>query len=297
MTTDLAAFRAAPLERIQLGTELTYRRFGQGPAVVLIHGWPLNGATYRGLVRILSKRFTCYVPDLPGVGETPWDPRTRDAFLDWGKLMARFVDALGLARVALVGHDSGGALARVAAAELGERVSLLSLIDTEVSGHTPGILKMFQLTARLPGSRAIFGALARQRWFRRSRLGFGGCFRDLDHMDHEFAEACLAPLLADNGPTMRALLHFDLKLAQRLPDIHRRIRAPVQLIWGEHDPFFPVHMARAMLPEFHDVRGFHVLEGQKLFVQDEAPGLVAAQLEPLLSTLHGATGGVRQASA
>lgn len=297
MTSDLAAFRTAPLERIQLDTELTYRRFGQGPAVLLIHGWPLNGATYRGLVRILSQRFTCYVPDLPGAGQTPWDPRTRDAFLDWGKLMARFVDALGLARVALVGHDSGGALARVAAAELGERVSLLTLIDTEISGHTPGVVMLYQLMARVPGSRVLFGALARQRWFRRSRLGFAGCFRDLDHLDGEFAEACLAPLLADNRPSMQTLRHFDLKLSARLPEIHRRIRAPVQFIWGEHDPFFPVHKARAMVQEFRDVRGFHVLEGQKLFVQDEAPHLVAAQLEPLLSTLHGAAAGARQASA
>ena len=297
MISDLAAFRAAPVERIQLGTELTYRRFGQGPAVILIHGWPLNGATYRGLARRLAERFTCYVPDLPGSGQTPWDPRTRDAFFDWGALIVRFVDGLDLARVALVGHDSGGAIARVAAAELGERVSLLSLIDTEVSNHTPGVVALYQAMARLPGSRAFFGALTRQRWFRRSRFGFGGCFRDLDHLDGEFAEACLASLLADNRPAMQTLLHFDLTLEHKLPEIHRRIRAPVQLIWGDRDPFFPAAKARAMGSEFRDFRGFHPIEGYKLFVHDEAPELVAAHLEPLLASLHRAGDGVRHASA
>jgi haloalkane dehalogenase len=297
MASELAAFRAAPIERIDVGTEITYRRFGQGPAVVLVHGWPLNGATYRGMVRILAKHFTCYVPDLPGAGQTPWDPRTHDAFFDWGTLIARFVDALGLARVALVGHDSGGAMARVAAAELGERVALLALINTEVSGHTPGVVKLYQGMARVPGSRALVRALTGQRWYRRSRLGFGGCFRDLDHLDGEFAKACLAPLLADNGGAMRTLLHFDLRLSDRLPDVHRRISAPVVLIWGGDDPFFPAEKARAMLPQFRDVRGFHVLSRYKLFVQDEAPELVTAKLEPLLLSLHTSSDKPQRASA
>jgi haloalkane dehalogenase len=287
MANELAAYRAAAVERIDLGTEITYRRFGQGPAVVLVHGWPLNGATYRGMLPILAKHFTCYVPDLPGSGQTPWDPRTHDAFFDWGKLLVRFVDALGLTRVALVGHDSGGALARVAAAELGERVALLALIDTEIPGYTPGLVKFYQFFARLPGSRAMTRALLRQRWYRRSWLGFRVCFRDLDHLDGEFAEASLSPLLADNRGAMQTLLHFDLRLlSERLPEVHRRISAPVVLIWGEDDRFFPAEKARAMLPQFRDVRGFHVLKGQKLFVQDEAPELVAAQLEPLLLDLH-----------
>jgi pimeloyl-ACP methyl ester carboxylesterase len=297
MATDLAAFQAAPVERVDVGTELTYRRFGQGPAVVLVHGWPLNGATYRGLVRILSKQFTCYVPDLPGAGQTPWDPRTQDALLDWGHLLVRFVDALGLARVALVGHDSGGAIARVAAAELGSRVSLLALIDTEVSNHVPGVVKLYKALTSLPGAGWVFGALSSMRWYRRSQLGFGGCFRNVDHLDGEFAQACLAPLAADNRGALQTLAHVDLSFSERLPDLHRCITAPVVLIWGEDDPFFPVEHARAMLPEFRDVRGFHVLPGQKLFVHDEAPQLVAAHLEPLLQTLHAEPASSRLASA
>jgi pimeloyl-ACP methyl ester carboxylesterase len=176
MTTALEAFMAAPVERVNVGTELTYRRFGQGPAVVPVHGWPLNGATYRGLVRMLLQHFTCYVPDLPGSGATPWDPRTREAFADWGPLLAGFVEALGLDRVALVGHDSGGALARLAAAELGTRVALLALINTEVPGHVPLLIRAYTLALRVPGSRWLFGKLLGSRRFRRSRLGFGACF-------------------------------------------------------------------------------------------------------------------------
>lgn len=296
MPSPLAAFRRAPLERIDVGTQLTYRRFGQGPAVVLVHGWPLNGATYRGLVPILAPHFTCYVPDLPGSGETPWDPNTGETLDSWGKLIARFVQALGLERVALIGHDSGGGIARVAAAELGERVAMLGLIDTEVSNHRPGLVWLYQTAARLPGGEALFGALLSQRWFRRSQLGLAKCFHDVDHIDGDFHEACVIPLKGRLGHALRAIRHADTS-GTKLPAVHARITAPTVLVWGEDDPFFPVETARAMLPELRDVRAFEVLPKQSLFVQDEAPELVAEKLLPWLQKLHAATPLTAHASA
>lgn len=295
--SNLAAYLSAPVERVHIGTEISYRRFGSGPAVVLVHGWPLNGATYRGLIPLLSSHYTCYVPDLPGAGQTPWDPRTRDVFRDWGPLLARFVEALGLSQVALIGHDSGGALARVAAAELGERVKLLALIDTEVPDHTPLLITAYTWLLRMPGATRLVGQLMRYGWYRRSALGFGSCFRDPHHLDGEFHRACIEPLLANPGAMVRTFLHFDGKMVHSLSALHRRIKAPTVLIWGENDPFFPAERARAMGAEFSDLRGFHLLPGQSLFVQDEAPELVAAPLLPLLQRLHPSATPRAQASA
>lgn len=286
MSNALEAFRSAPLERVHVGTEITYRRFGQGPAVLLVHGWPLNGATYRGLIPALAPHFTCYVPDLPGSGQTPWDPRTKEIFDDWGGLLTRFVDALKIERVALVGHDSGGALVRKAAAELGERVSLLTLIDTEIPGHTPGLITLYTKMLSLPGSTSIFSRLVGQRWYRRSKLGFGNCFRDLRHLDGDFHQACVEPMLADPGAALRTFKHFDIEKIHALDAVHRQIKAPTLFVWGGLDKFFPAEKARVMSRDFADVRGFHVLKNQALFVQDEAPELVAELLLPWLSKLH-----------
>jgi haloalkane dehalogenase len=295
--SNLAAYLSAPVERVNIGTEITYRRFGRGPAVVLIHGWPLNGATYRGLVPLLAAHFTCYVPDLPGAGQTPWDPRTRDVFRDWGRLMVRFVDALGLDEVALIGHDSGGAIARLAAADLGERVKLLTLIDTEVPDHVPFLITLYTWLLRAPGASALVGRLMRSAWYRRSSLGFGKCFRDLAHLEGEFHQACVAPLIANPGAMVRTFRHFDGTIVRALSAVHRRIQAPTLLIWGEKDDFFPAERARAMGSEFRDLRGFQLLKDQALFVQDEAPELVAAPLLPLLQRLHQAPEARTQASA
>lgn len=296
MTTPLASFLAAPLERVHLSSTLTYRRFGRGPAVVLVHGWPLNGATYRGLVQHLAQRYTCYVPDLPGSGDTPWDPTTRDIFSDWGKLIAEFVVALGLTQVALVGHDSGGGIAREAALLLGDRVRMLGLIDTEVSNHQPGLVRLYKLLARLPGCVPLMRMLLGQRWFARSRLGFGACFRNPSHVLGEFHDACLAPLLPRLPNAMQALRCADLT-GTRWPKVHARISAPSVLIYGERDLFFPVDLARAMVDELPDVRAFHVLPEQALFAQDEAPELVAGALLPWLDKLHAPTVALDVASA
>jgi pimeloyl-ACP methyl ester carboxylesterase len=54
--------------------DIAYREIGSGPPLVLLHGWPLSGLTYRQLIPYLAGRFTCYAVDLPGgarrVGET-----------------------------------------------------------------------------------------------------------------------------------------------------------------------------------------------------------------------------------
>lgn len=288
MTHDLEAFLEADVERVDVGTPLCFRRFGEGPPVVLVHGWPLNGATYRAIVRRLSRAYACYVPDLPGAGATPWDPRTRNSFQDFGDLIVKFIDALGLEKVALIGHDSGGAIARVAAAQLGERVRLLVLIDTEVPHHTPGLVKLYGAVARLPGAAAISRGLMSMRWYRRSRLGFGACFSDPAHIDGEFHRACVARVLENpEGPTL-TLAHLDYAFSEQLPEVHRRISAPVVLIWGDQDRFFPIALAREMQSEFPRCVAFHELPGQSLFVHDERPDLVAPLLLSHLSRYCGA---------
>lgn len=298
MTTDLEFYMSAPLQTVNLGTPLTYRRFGSGPAIVFVHGWPLNGATYRGLVRRLARHFTCYVPDLPGTGQTPWDPRTRDVFRDFGRLIVRFVDALGLARVAMVAHDSGGGIARFAAAELGCRVTLLALSNTEVPSYLPPLVRLYMMLARVPGMRAIVTALMAQRWFLRGPLGFGPLFADASHAEGDFHEACVKPLLDDRMyHAMLFIRHVDPGIFAELHALHARISAPVVFAWGDADPVFPVERARAMLSGFRDVRGFHVLKGQSLLVHDESPDELQAKFEPLLLELHRATGEAARASA
>src|SRR5688572_15665722 len=72
-----ASFRGAPHAYLDIGhTRLAYRRFGRGPDLVFVHGWPLHAGTFRALVPLLADRFTCHLVDLPGAGQSVCTPRT-----------------------------------------------------------------------------------------------------------------------------------------------------------------------------------------------------------------------------
>ena len=53
------------------GQAIDVREAGAGPALVLVHGYPLDGAMWSGVARTLAARFRALKPDLPGRGENP----------------------------------------------------------------------------------------------------------------------------------------------------------------------------------------------------------------------------------
>jgi len=57
---------------------------------------------------------------------------------------------------------------------------------------------------------------------------------------------------------------------------------PVQLVWGDQDPFFPVEWAVEMVATFPDAR-LDVVEGAGLFAHEERPAEVARALLPVLT--------------
>src|SRR5512138_1258684 len=81
---DPASFYAsAPVERVAIDDAvIAVRRFGRGngPAIVLVHGFPVHGATWRYLLPTLAERHACFVLDLPGLGDSDWTATTDFSF-------------------------------------------------------------------------------------------------------------------------------------------------------------------------------------------------------------------------
>jgi len=262
------------IQFVELGhCDLAYRVIGAGPALLLVHGYPLSGLTFRKLVPTLARHFTCYIPDLPGAGETRWTERTDFRFGSQAETLRRFVDALGISSYAILAHDTGGTIGRQLAIIDNRRVSAMVLIGTEIPGHRPPWIPFFQRVTN-PNRPGAFKFLMRKRWFRRSSAAFGGCFKDLSLIDGEFFDLFLAPLLASDrriiGNT-RYLRGIDWDLLDSMKQGHASITVPVLLIWGEEDTVFPVAEARPMVHQFPDCRGFVTIPGARLFVQEEKP--------------------------
>lgn len=276
-------FRRPPDRFVDVGAgAVAVRTVGRGPAVVLVHGWPVSGATWRRLLPHLAPHVTCHVLDLVGAGSSRFD---RSARIDL-ELHVRSVQAVlnevAAPDVAVVGHDSGGLVARHAVTGDG-RLRGLGLVATEQL--RPALLfRAFVAAGRLPGFAALLGRVVVQRRVRRSPLVLGGAFHDTALLDGDFDELLLRPLHDDPdrqwaaGQLVRAFDHDHLR---RLPQVHRGIAAPVQLVWGEDDPFFPVERAREMLPSFADAQ-LTVVPRSRLFVHEERPEQVAAALLPVL---------------
>lgn len=280
--TDL--FRHAPHRYLDVGAgEMAYWRVGEGPDVLFVHGWPVSSATFRGLLPYLAPHVTCHLIDLPGSGQSRFDRDTPITLWRHVESIRRAIDLLGLERYAVVGHDSGGMMARHAVVG-DERLRAMGLLDTEQPQGLSWRFRQFLAMRMLPSFEDLLAWGANQPWLRRNKLLLGDCFVDRSLLDGEFAELFLAPLRDDPNRRWAAgegLRSFEERMVHELEPIHRRLDVPVQLVWGEEDPFLPVDWAREMVDTFPKA-ALHVVEGAKLFAHEEKPAEVAAVLLPVL---------------
>jgi haloalkane dehalogenase len=287
MTPQSAAdlFRREPDALLDVGAgEVAYRRVGAGPDVLFVHGWPVSGATFRTLLPHFVDHVTCHLIDLPGSGSSRFTADTPLSLQQHISSVQRVLDSLQLPDVAVVGHDSGGMIARHAVAG-DPRVRAMGLINTEQPQGLSWRLRLFLAARHVPGVGAGLGWVAGQRRLRRNPFILGGAFADASLLDGEFDEFFLAPLReipARRDAAVRVLRSFDAQLVHDLAAVHRRITIPVQLVWGDQDPFFPLEWARQMVATFPDAR-LEVVPGAGLFAHEERPAEVAQALLPILT--------------
>ncbi|KRE85759.1 alpha/beta hydrolase [Rhodanobacter sp. Soil772] len=123
---------AAHLEKhsVQAGdTHWAYYEGGQGPTIVLLHGFATDKSVWLQTAKLLTPHFHLIIPDLPGWGDSSRVPdASYNIDAQAGRLDA-FVQTLRLQRFLLVGHSMGGAIAGVYASEHPEHVAALALLD------------------------------------------------------------------------------------------------------------------------------------------------------------------------
>jgi pimeloyl-ACP methyl ester carboxylesterase len=102
---------------------------GKGKPVVMLHGWGANISLVTPLAKKLAPLgYRCYVPDMPGFGQTP-APDVSWSVHDYIKWVIAYLDAHELDKIYLFGHSFGGRLGLVLGAEHGERIIKMILAD------------------------------------------------------------------------------------------------------------------------------------------------------------------------
>ncbi|MFC5742497.1 alpha/beta fold hydrolase [Dyella tabacisoli] len=124
---------AAHVEKhaVQAGdTRWSYYEGGEGPTLVLLHGFAANKEVWMDVAKQLTPHFHVIIPDLPGWGESSRNDGASYSVDAQASRLQSFVDALRLQRFVLVGHSLGGAIAGVYSADHPEHVAELALVDS-----------------------------------------------------------------------------------------------------------------------------------------------------------------------
>ncbi|GAA4609123.1 alpha/beta hydrolase [Actinoallomurus liliacearum] len=269
------------------GIRMYYRQVGDGPLLVLLHGWPQTGHCWRHLVGPLSEAYTVVVPDLRGYGRSDLprdghDKRTRAEDLH------RLIRALGHESATVIGHDRGARVAhRWALDHPGdvERLVLMDIIPTREmwrrmdAGLARGTWHwLFHLRPDLPELLAGANPDAYLRYL-------------IDDWAHvplpeediaEYVRAFSRPgALRAGFDDYRAA---DEDAAHDEADAGRRIPMPLLALWGEHSFLQTIDTVAVWRDYAEDVTGT-MIEDCGHFLAEERPEAVLAELRGFLPGL------------
>lgn len=265
---------------------IALRVFGQGPALVLIHGYPVSGYTWRKLLAKLSYRFTCYVIDLPGLGDSDWQAKTDFSFTAQARRLDLLFHKLHLHDFAIIAHDTGATLARLVALSQPVNVRKLVIINTEIPGHRPPWISFYQFLAKLPLFHIIFKLFMKSRLLTRSSMGLGQFYSDRKLLSVAgYIDPYVEPLATNSRRIIGALNYLkgiEWEVVDGFKEQHKNIRAKVLFVWGEDDKTFPVHLAEEMCDQFQSKPVFVRIASAALMPQEEQPEEVLKNIMPFL---------------
>ncbi len=118
------------------GVKLHYLTAGEGPAVVLLHGFAETSRMWRPLIPRLAEKFTVIAPDLPGIGDSSI-PKSGIDMLTSARRIHELVRSLKIQKARVVGHDIGLMVAYAYATQFPAETERLALMDAFLPG-VPG---------------------------------------------------------------------------------------------------------------------------------------------------------------
>lgn len=247
---------------------------GEGPLVVLLHGFPESRRSWdRHLPRLARAGFRAVAPDLRGYGDSP-KPRGVDAYRMTEIVgdVAELIESAGGAPCVVVGHDWGAMVAWNLAMIRPELVRKLVIINVP---HPAAIRRelarsmrqkvrlLYQVFFQLPLLPELF-----MRLFGRALLRRGGQFtpEETKAYSREWRNGSLTPML-----------HYYRALRRSrgmLRKVFRRIDLPTLILWSEHEPVF---LPSTLEDPGHWVTDLRIerIPGAGHFAQRDAPELVA----------------------
>lgn len=228
------------------GARVRYLDEGEGPAVVLVHGFASSLETWAAVIPELKKSHRVLALDLKGFGWTDRPPGDYSPAAQ-AKLVQALMDARGVKDAAVVAHSWGASVALALALEAPERVTRLALYDAWVyESQLPTFFHM----ARAPAlGEVLFGLFYGERSDERMALAF----YDQRFVTEQLVEDVEKSL---QRPGTRAAALAAVR-GQRYAEVearYREVKAPTLLLWGREDLTTPVSIGERLSRQLPDAK-------------------------------------------
>ena len=223
------------------GASIFYQVTGTGTPLVLIHGYPLNGALFAHQQTALAGRFEVVTLDLPGFGRSTapagLGTTTVGSTAIYAKYVLDLMNHLGISAAVVGGHSMGGLIAQELYREAPQRVLGLILIDTVAFGAAPievGEWAGYGVQATQFGVPSIVNTVVPQLLTGATRLNDSVTTTAIEDM---VAEGSVAGAQA-GAETLALRPNYTPQLAAT--------NVPVLVIEGVDDPIYAVPVAQAL---------------------------------------------------
>ncbi len=255
------------------GATVHFQEFGDrnSPTLLLIHGFTASVYVWKTVApQLANEGFHVVAVDLIGFGFSDKPSWFDYKITSQARMLARFMDRLGIGRATVVGSSYGGAVALTLALDYTERVEKLVLVDAVINDEVKNqpILKL----ARIPGvGEVLTPFLLDSKMFMKMRMQ--GTLAPANHhlITKDRIESIIRPLHAKDGhnAVLQAGRNWD---ANRIEEDAHLINQPTLIIWGEEDTVIPIHNGETLYNSILNSR-FVVLKNCGHVPPEEKPDL------------------------
>ena len=252
---------------------------GDGPPLVLAHGWPWSSFSWRRIIPGLAATHTVYWYDMPGYGRSSMDAEQATSLDVQGSVFRELIQCWGLRRPAVLAHDVGGATTLRAHLLGGVEFSAYLLMNvvamrpwgSEFFTHVGRHIEAFE---GLPPH--IHAALV--------KAYIEGAL--INALPDDDLEGLCAPWLSEDGRASfyRQFAQADERYTAEIEHLYGSIRCPVAILWGRDDPWIPLARGYALYQSV-GVGRFIEMSGLGHLPQLEAPPTVLDHVRALLDEM------------
>jgi len=240
------------------------------PTILLIHGLIATGETFVSLIQALPAEHRVVALDLPGAGFSERSVAADVSFAGMARIVAGFIQRIGLLRPVLLGHSHGGACALRLAASQPEliRALILTAPAHPWSGHERAIIALY-----LSAVGRLFAQLMPYvpeplHWWAFKRMSGPKGRRDRSVLKY-YRTSGKVPGTVNHTLRLLETWQADMDTLRRDLEV-QAISLPTLVLWGDHDRVVPERTAAAL--EQHLTNVEHVtLPGIGHLPNEEAP--------------------------